>query len=93
VVPTSKVAVAWAIALGALLLVAGLGWTAWFLGPGLAPITLLALSPAVGVGMLMLASLVTAKAGASLGGAAGVATFAVVAAAGWLLAVLRRKRA
>jgi len=47
----------------------------------------------VGVGMLMLSSLVTAKTGAELGGTAGAATFAVVAVAGWLLAVLRRERA
>jgi hypothetical protein len=76
-----------------LLFAAGLGWTAWFLGRGTAPITLVALSPAVGVGMLMLASLVTAKTGAELGSAAGIATFAVVAVAGWLLALVRRKRA
>jgi len=92
-VPTSRVAAAWAIALGALLFAAGIGWTGWFLGRGAAPITLVALSPAVGVGMLMLSSLVTAKTGAELGGTAGIVTFAVVAVAGWLLAVLRRQRA
>ena len=91
-VPTSKVALEWAIALGALLFGAGIGWTLWFLGRGGSPTTLLALSPAVGVGMLMLASLVTAKTGAELGGAAGVATFTIVSAVGWLLALGRWKR-
>jgi hypothetical protein len=90
-VPTSKVALGWAIALGALLFSAGIGWTRWFLPKAASPTTLLALSPAVGLGMLMLASLVTAKTGAELGGGAGVATFVIVAVVGWLLALGRRK--
>jgi hypothetical protein len=90
-VPITEVALARAILLALLLGLAGIGWTLWFLGRGSKPVLILSLAPAVGAGVLVLASLVTAKAGLDLGGSAGIATFALVAVAGGAVAVLRRK--
>ena len=90
-VATTETGVLQAILLAALLGIAGLGWTAWFLGREPDPLTLISLAPAVGVGIVLLASLLTAKTGLALGGSAGVATFVVVALAGGALALLRWK--
>ena len=68
-----------------LLAAAGWGWTRWFVGKEAAPLLVISLAPAVGAGMLVLAGLVVAKAGGLLGGAAGMATFAVVVATGLFL--------
>ena len=66
----------------AALFVAGAGWTRLLLGPE-APSAVMACSmPAVGCAVLMIGGLVAAKVGVRLGGVGGVATFAVIAAAG-----------
>jgi hypothetical protein len=94
-VPASEVALERAVLLGFLLFAAGFGWTTWFAGPDAPPITLVALSPAVGTGMLMIAGLIASKAGFALGGTGGIVTFAVAATAGLALAagsVLRMRQ-
>jgi hypothetical protein len=85
-VPRSLVGLMWGVLVVVLLAAAGFGWSWWFLGPGATPLLTVSLSPAVGAGMLVLAGLVTAKAGLLLGGPAGVITFAVVAVAGLVVA-------
>jgi hypothetical protein len=92
VVPRSEVGLLWAVALVALLGVAGLGWTAWFLPAGARPLTLISLAPTVGAGTMILGALVTAKLGLHLTGPAGVATFSVVAAAGFAAVAARSVR-
>jgi hypothetical protein len=87
-VPSTATAVARAAVIVLLLLAAGLGWTLWFLGRDRSAVSVLALSPAVGAGMLMLGSLALVKAGFVLGGGAGVAEWAIVGATGALLALL-----
>ncbi|MFN2543155.1 MAG: hypothetical protein ABR600_01100 [Actinomycetota bacterium] len=91
-VPTTEVALGRAIMLLILLAVAGLGWTAWFLGRARSPLQLFALSPAIGSGVLILASLVTAKSGFALGGVAGKATWAVVALCGAVIVFASDRR-
>ena len=92
VVPGTEAGMLWAAALGILLGLAGLGWTAWFLGPGARPLTLLSLAPPVGAAMLVLGALVTAKLGLHPAGPAGVATFAVVAVGGFGAFLAGRRR-
>lgn len=91
-VPPLAVAVALGVLLLAMLTAAGLGWSRWFLGEAARPVTVLALAPAVGAGMLVLAGFGPARAGMGLGGAAGVVVFIVTAGAGLALARSARFR-
>jgi hypothetical protein len=90
--PGLRLAVAWAAVVLAALYAAGLGWTRVALGPGAPPAVIFGLAPAVGAGALILGGFVAAEAGVRLGGAGGVATFAVATAAGTLGAWLDRRR-
>ena len=74
------------------LFVAGIGWTVALAGLD-APAELLAgLAPASGAAALILGGLVAAKAGVRLGGAGGVATFALVSVLGLVAAVVATRR-
>ncbi len=92
VVPATEAGTLWAVVLVVLLGVAGLGWTAWFVGPGARPLTLLSLAPSVGAAMLVLGALVTVKLGLHPAGPAGVATFAVAAGGGFVAFAVGRRR-
>jgi hypothetical protein len=91
-VPPTELGLARAAALVGLLGLAGLGWASCFAGPESRALTLLSLAPAVGAGVLILGSLVTAKAGFALGGSAGKATYAAVTLLGGAFAVASRLR-
>ena len=54
VVPTTEAGVLQALALVALLAIAGLGWALWFLGSGDRPLVVLSVAPAAGAAMLTL---------------------------------------
>jgi hypothetical protein len=85
-VPTIELGVLWALAVLAALGVAGAGWAVVFLGRRPDPVTFAFLAPAAGAAMLILGGVVVARAGVGMGGPAGVATFAVVALAGYVSA-------
>ncbi len=80
--PGIRAAIAWTVVVLALLFAAGAGWTGLFLGRGVRPAVLFGSAPAVGAGMLILGGVLVSRAGVGLGGAAGVATYAVVTVAG-----------
>src|SRR5206468_11824765 len=83
---------AWTAALLALLFLTGLGWTWAMLGPGAPPAVVAGSAPAVGAGAMILVGTVVSRAGAGLGGSAGVTTLMAVAVAGFGAAALRRQR-
>jgi hypothetical protein len=66
--------IAWALAIGAVLAIAGIGWASWFLGPTADPRAVIAIVPLAGLAVLILAGLVVGKLGVGLGGAGGIAT-------------------
>jgi hypothetical protein len=81
-VPPTRLAVAWAGAILALLALAGLGWTRLVLGPDAEPSVFVGMAPAVGTAALILGGLVAAELGVRLGGPGGVATFGVITVLG-----------
>jgi len=93
VVPATRVGVLQAIALVAVLGLAGLGWTVWFLGTGARPVVVLSLAPTVGAAMLILAALVTTKLGFHPAEAPGIVTTGAVAALGGAVALAGHLRA
>jgi hypothetical protein len=93
VVPTTEAGLLHAVALVALLGLAGLGWTMWFLGAGARPLVVLSVAPAAGAAVLMFGALVIAKLGLHPAETAGVVTAVIVTAAGFGLASAARFRA
>jgi hypothetical protein len=91
-VPTIESGLIWAAVILALLGLAGLGWTAMLVGPHLGPEVAVALSPAVGSAVLMLAAIPVARAGIGVGGAVGVAFFVGLSLVGWAWSVARSRR-
>jgi hypothetical protein len=89
--PGAVAAAAWTAVLLGLLFVAGLGWAVAILGPGAPEPVLLGMAPAVGAGALILAGTLASRAGAGLGGGAGVGTVAAVSLGGFAAATLRRR--
>ncbi|HYT80305.1 MAG TPA: hypothetical protein VEQ37_13855 [Actinomycetota bacterium] len=81
-VPRTLVGALLGMAILAALFVAGAGWTRLLLGPEAPSVVVACSMPAVGCAVLMIGGLVAAKVGVRLGGIGGVATFAVIAAAG-----------
>jgi len=91
-VPPVRFGLLWGAGLLLALFVAGIGWTVALAGPD-APAELLAgLAPACGAAALIGGALIAAKAGIRLGGAGGVATFAVVSVLGIAAAVAAERR-
>ena len=74
------------------LAVIGLGWAIALLPGKLRLYELLAVSPAFGIGFLLLTGVLTDSAGIRLQGVGGSLAIVVSAAAGWLLAVRRWRR-
>jgi hypothetical protein len=91
-VPALRYGVLWGAGLLVALFVAGIGWTAAFSGLDAPPEVLAGLAPASGAAALILGALFAAKAGVRLGGAGGVATFAVVTVLGIVAAVVVERR-
>ncbi len=93
-VPTSRFAFA-LLAIGALvaLTVVGAGWAAILLPSGIRSFELLALSPAVGIAFLLIGGIAFDAVGVRLGGAGGATIVVATAAAGYVAAVLRLRRA
>jgi len=89
-VPSLGGGLLWGAAILALLWTAGMGWTRLFLPPRTGAEAFFSLAPAVGTAALVLGGLVADRAGLRLGGAGGVVTYVVVAAAGWSWSLLRR---
>jgi hypothetical protein len=75
-----------ALAGGALLAlsVVGLGWGLWLFRPRLGPSEILALAPAVGIAVVVLAGVTADQLGVRLSGLGGVLTPVAVGAAGWV---------
>jgi hypothetical protein len=92
VVPTTEAGVLQAVALVALLGLAGLGWAMWILGTGARPLVVLSVAPTVGAAVLMFGALVLAKLGLHPAETAGVVMAVVVSAAGFGLASAARFR-
>jgi hypothetical protein len=91
-VPTTEAGVLQAVALVALMGLAGLGWAMWFLGTGARPLVVLSVAPAAGAAVLMFGALVVAKLGFHPAETAGVVMAVIVAAAGFGLASAARLR-
>jgi hypothetical protein len=84
--------VAWATALALLvvLVVVGSGWSVGLLPPD--PVTRVGLAPALGMSMLMFASLGWSAAGFPVRGASGIAPAIGATAIGWVVALAVRRR-
>lgn len=90
-VPSLPAGVLWGLTVLALLSVAGAGWTRALLGPGHAPETVVAMTPVVGAGILILGGLAAALFGVRLGGTGGVAVYVVVSVSGVVVAFIESR--
>lgn len=77
----------------AILAAMGLGWTLVLLRPWLSPLHLLALSPAVGIAVLVMGGILLDRVGIRLAGAGGIIAAAVITALGWGVLAIGRLRA
>jgi hypothetical protein len=92
VVPTTEAGVLQAVALVALLAIAGLGWALWFLGTGARPLVVLSVAPTAGAAMLTIGALATTKLELHPAEAGGVITAILVTAAGYAVWAVDRRR-
>ena len=90
--PGLRLALVWSAVILAALFAVGFGWAVVALGADAPAPVIVGVAPAMGAGALILGGFAAAEAGVRLAGAGGVATFAVVAAAGILVAWLDRRR-
>lgn len=87
-VPSLPAGILWGLAVLALLSAAGAGWTRALLGPGHPAEALVAMTPVVGAGILILGGLAAALLGVRLGGVGGVVVYIILAASGLAAALL-----
>jgi len=71
----------------------GVGWAILLLGRWLTPLPLLALSPAVGIAVLVLAGVLVDRVGIRLGGAGGIFALALATVSSWALMGIQGLRA
>jgi hypothetical protein len=81
------------VACMSLLTAVGLGWAILLLGRWLAPLHVLAVSPAVGIAALVLGGVAVDRVGIRLTGAGGVLPLVLMAASSWGILAVRRLRA
>jgi len=89
-VPRTAYGLIWGSVLLLLMGAAGAGWSRAMVGRTAPPEVLWSIAPAVGAAALMLGALVAAKLGVRLAGVGGVATYAVVAIGGGVVALFAK---